>query len=283
MRLKNNSLIADLAFLCMLLLLMICIMFMMQNYDNLQRNTIALATVFATVIITYFTSLSFGLVINIALIFGYSIYIILSSAYKGVSIEAEVYFWIVWSPLMTVSSYLFTGRTLLAEKENLEMRERIKCLSESDALTGLKNMRGFEQDGLVYMKISHRYNLELVMLIWQFRFQKELTQMIGEDGINKLVKEISLRIADSLREEDEIFMLDDDPYMWGTLLFTNSETTDIIIARIENQLKKIDVRNVSGKHAVQLDMRVGSARYSEEIKSPLQFLEQAKKSSEYDV
>ena len=283
MKLKNNSLITDLAFDCMLLLFVICILFMIQNYDNLQKNTISLAVVLLIVIITYFTSLAAGLVINIAMIFGYCFYIILSSAYRGVSIGHEVYFWMIWSPLLTVSSYLFTRRTLLAENENEEMHNRIKFLSAVDVLTGFKNMRGFEQDGLVYMKISHRYNLELVMLTWQFRFQKELTQMIGDDGIKKLVKQISQQIAESLREEDEIFLLDDNPYMWGTLLFTNSETTDIIIDRIDKQLKLIDIRNASGKHAVQLDMRVGTARYSEQIKTPLQFLEQAKKSSEYDV
>lgn len=283
MKLKNNSLVTDLAFMCMLLLMLICVIFMLQNYDNLQRNTIILVIVLINVIITYFTTIAAGLIINIAMIFGYSVYIILSSAYKGVSIQSEIYFWIIWSPLMIVSSYLFTRRTLLAEKENFEMHERIKCLSAVDVLTGLKNMRGFEQDGLVYMKISHRYSLELVMLVWQFRFQKELTQMIGEGGLKKLVKQISKQIAESLREEDEIFMLDDNPYMWGTLLFTNAETTDIIIDRIAKQLKKIDIRNASGKHAIQLDMRVGTARYSEQIQTPLQFLEQARKSSEYDV
>jgi FOG: GGDEF domain len=283
MKLKNNSLMTDLAFLCTLLLVFICIVFMIEHYDNVQENVIALAIVLTIVIITYFTSLAVGLILNIAVIFAYSFYIIISSAYKGVSIESEVYFWMIWSPLITVSSYFFTRRTLLAEKENDEMRERIKCLSAVDVLTGLKNMRGFEQDGQVYMKISHRYNLELVLITWQFRFQRELTQMIGEDGIAKLVIQISQQIAESLREEDEIFMLDNDPYMWGTLLFTNSEATDIIIARVEKQFKKLDIRNISGKHSVSLDMRVGTARLTEQITKPLQFLDQAKKNSEYDV
>ncbi len=283
MKINYNSLITDLAFLCMLLLMIVCILFMIEDYDNLQRNTTILAIVMITVIITYFTSIAAGLMLNIALIFSYSFFVILSSAYKGVSIKPEIYFWIFWSPLVTVSSYLFTRRTLFAEKENSEMHERVKCLSAVDIVTGLKYMRGFEQDGLVYMRISHRYNLELIMLIWQFRFQKELTLMIGEVELEKLVKQISQQIASSLREEDEIFMLDDNPYMWGTLLFTNSETTDVIIGRVEKQLKNIDLKNTSGRHAIQLDMRVGTAQYSEQIQTPLQFLEQAKKSAEYDV
>ena len=283
MKLRNNSLITDLAFLSILLLIFVCVLFMADNYDNLQRNTTILSIVLLTVVITYFTSITAGIVMNIVMIFGYCFYIIMSSAYKGVSIESEIYFWIFWSPCMTAASYLFSRRTLLAEKENITMKERMQQLSAVDVVTGLKNMRGFEQDGLVYMKISHRYNLELMLLIWQFRFQRELTQMIGPSELEKLVKQISRGIAASLREEDEIFMLDNDPYLWGTLLFTNSETTDIVIARVEKELKKIDLKSASGKHSIQLEMRVGTVQYSNQIQSPLQFLDIAKKSAEFDV
>jgi len=279
----NNSLVTDLAFLCSLLLMLVCIFFMAENYGSLQRNIIILSIVFLVVIITYFTSIAAGLIMNIVMIFAYCLYIIVSAAYKGVTVESEIYFWIFWSPAMTASTYLFTRRTLMAESENNVMKEQINYLSAVDALTGIKNMRGFEQDGLVYMKISHRYNLDLVLLVWEFRFQRELMRMIGAEGLEKLVVQISQIIGASLREEDEVFLLDDNPYMWGTLLFTNTETTDIVIARVDSQLKKVDLKNASGKHSIQLDMRVGIAQYSDQIQSPLHFLEQAKKSSEYDV
>ena len=40
---------------------------------------------------------------------------------------------------------------------------------------------------------------------------------------------------------------------------------------------------MSGKHDIYLDMRVGSASLDEKTDSPLLFLEQARRQSEYDV
>jgi len=283
MKAKRNFLVADIAYLGMLLLLFVCILFISENPDNLQKNSIILAAVLIMVIITYFTSLTAGLVLNIVMIFGYSVYVIVSAAYRGITVDSNIYFWIFWTPCITVTAYLFARRTLSAEKENEKAQEQLQRLSGVDALTELKNMRGFEQECNVYMKISRRYNMELVLLVWQFRYQRELSQMIGEEGLQKLVVQVSQIIAACLREEDAVFMLDNDPYLWGTLLFTNAEATHIIIERVQKELEHIELKSGSGKHLLALDMRVGTARCSELVQSPFHFLEQAKKRAQYDV
>lgn len=283
MKAKKNFLVADVAYLCMLLLLFVCILFISENPDSLEKNTIILAIVLTVVIITYFSSLAAGLVMNIVMIFCYSVYVIVTSAYNGVTIDTDIYFWIFWSPCMTTTAFLFSKRTLMAEKENKQMNEQLQRLSGVDAVTELKNMRGFEQECGVYMKISRRYNMELVLLVWQFRYQRELVQMVGAEGLEKLVIQISQTIASCLREEDAVFMLDNNPYLWGTLLFTNSEAMHIVVDRVEKRLEQIEIKSASGKHSLALEMRVGNSRYSEHIQSPFYFLEQAKKRAEYDV
>ena len=280
---KKDLIISDISFLSMLLLLFICMMYMAENTESLQRNSIILAVALTVVIITYFTSIAAGLIMNIVLIFIYSTYVIFTSAYQGVSVDINIYFWIFWSPCLTAVTYMFSNRTLVAEKENTVMNEQLQRLSGVDILTELKNMRGFEQECTVYMKIAKRYKLELVLLIWQVRYQNELSQMVGANGMETLVRRISKYIGETLREEDAVFILGDSPYLWGTLLFTNTSATEIITERVGKKLEEIEVKTASGRHKVAVDMRIGAAMYSEEIQSPFHFLEQAVKKAEYDV
>ncbi|HWP51827.1 MAG TPA: diguanylate cyclase [Clostridia bacterium] len=283
MKQNRNFLIADLAFLCMLLLLLICILFMSGTQESFQKNMIILTAVLITVIITYFSTLPIGLVLNIVMIFSYATYVIVYSAYHGVSISLDIYFWIIWSPCMTVAVYLFSGRTKQAEKQNDQMKEQLVRLSGVDPETELKNIRSFERECSVYMNISRRYQMSLVVVVWQFRFQRELMQMLGQEGLMQLVKQISNEILLCLRQEDALYMLDHNPFLWGTMLFTDLESTHIVIERVMERLEKLDLTSASGKHQIILEMRSGAARFSDNNNTPFQLLEEAKKKLEYDV
>ena len=283
MKQNRDFLIADLAFLCMLLLLFVCILFISGAPESFQKNAVILAAVLTTVIITYFSSLPVGLMLNIVMIFGYATYVIVYAAYRGVSISSDIYFWMIWSPCMTVAAYLFSGRTKRAEKRNEQMQEQLVRLSGVDPETELKNIRSFERECGVYMNISRRYQMSLVVIVWQFRYQRELTQMLGQRGLTELVKQISKEILQALRQEDAIYMLDDNPYMWGTMLFTDLESTRVVVDRVLNRLAKLNLASASGKRRIILEMRSGAARFSERIDTPFQLLEEAKKKLEYDV
>lgn len=283
MKQNRNFLFADLAFLCMLLLMFICILFMSGTQDSFQKNMIILAAVMATVIITYFSTLPIGLVLNIVMIFSYATYVIVYAAHRGVSISSDIYFWIIWSPCMTTAVYLFSGRTKQAEKHNEQMKEQLVRLSGVDPETELKNIRSFERECGVYMNISRRYQMSLVVIVWQFRYQRELTQMLGQNGLMQLVKQISKEILQSLRQEDALYMLDNNPFMWGTMLFTDLESTHIVVDRVRKRLEMLDLTSASGKHKINLEMRSGATRFSERIDTPFQLLEEAKKKLEYDV
>lgn len=283
MKQNRNFLIADLAFLAMLLLLFVCILFVAGTPESFQKNIIILAAVLTTVIITYFSTLPVGLVLNIVMIFGYATYVIVYAAYRGVAISSDIYFWIIWSPCMTIAVYLFSGRTKQAEKQNEQMHEQLARLSGVDPETELKNIRSFERDCGVYMNISRRYQMGLVVVVWEFRYQRELTQMLGQNGLLQLVKQISKEILASLRQEDALYMLDNNPFTWGTMLFTDLESTHIVVNRVLKRLENLDLTSASGKNKIILEMRSGAARFSERIDTPFQLLDEAKKKLEYDV
>lgn len=283
MKQNRNFLTADLSFLFMLLLLFIGILFISGTPESFQKNVIILATVLAVVIITYFSSLPAGLVLNIILIFSYATYVIVYAASRGVPVATDIYFWMLFSPCLTVAVHLFSSRTQQAERLNDEMHGQLMRLSGVDPETELKNIRSFERECGVYMNISRRYQMSLVVVVWRFRYQRELSQMLGQNGLLTLVRQISEEIAQSLRQEDALYMLDNAPYMWGTLLFTDLESAPIVIDRVLKRLEKLDLTSASGKHPLILEMRSGAAHFSETISTPFQLLEAAKRKLEYDV
>ena len=184
---------------------------------------------------------------------------------------------------MTTAVYLFSGRTKQAEKHNEQMKEQLVRLSGVDPETELKNIRSFERECGVYMNIWRRYQMSRGVVVWQFRYQRELTQMLGQNGLMQLVKQISKEILQSLRQEDALYMLDSNPFMWGTMLFTDLESTHIVVDRVRKRLEMLDLTSASGKHKINLEMRSGATRFSERINTPFQLLEEAKKKLEYDV
>lgn len=283
MKQKRNFLIADLAFLFMLLLLFACILFISGTPASFQKNMVILAVVLTTVIITYFSALSVGLVLNIIMIFSYATYVIVYAVSRGVPISSDIYFWLVWSPCMTVAAYLFTWRTRQAERNNDEMSEQLVRLSGVDPETELKNIRSFERECAVYTNIARRYQMNLVLVVWQFRYQRELAQMLGRDGLLRLMRQISEEILQSLRQEDALYLLDGDPFMWGTLLFTEIESVHIVVDRVRERLGALALPSASGKHQIALEIRSGAARLSEVVDSPFQLIDEAKKKLEYDV
>ena len=80
---NRSSLVADLSFLFMLLLMFVCILFLAGDQDNIWTNCAVLAVATGVVIVTYFTSLVTGLICNLVLIFGYVTFIIVTALYGG--------------------------------------------------------------------------------------------------------------------------------------------------------------------------------------------------------
>ncbi|WRS28840.1 diguanylate cyclase [Oscillospiraceae bacterium MB08-C2-2] len=273
----------DISFLAMLLLLFISVFFIGSDTEAMTGNFILLAVSAACAMLTYFTSLTAGLVVNLVLIFAYVTYTIFTSASSGVEVPVSTYFWMFWSPLMTTVTYFFTRRTFQAEEQNRVLQEQLDRLSGVDSLTELKNIRSFEADCAVYMKIAKRYHMSLVLVVWEFRFQRELGHMLGKEGLLDLVKRVSRQITAALREEDAIYLLEGDPYTWGSLLFTDPESVSIVVERVKNQLAEIQIQDAASRHSIELSMRVGIATFDDTITSPLALLEKAHKRSEYDV
>lgn len=281
---RNRSLGSDIAFLLFLVLSYICIIFIAGDPDAYLQNIIILNIAFILAIVTYFTSVTAGLVLNLVFIFSYGFFIVYQTISQGETISLNTYFWLLMTPLLTVVVWIFTlsNRTLQAENERLEKKNA--NLAIVDENTNLRNSVSFQKDASLFTGISTRYHIPLTLLVVKVKYWKEIRRLIPEDQLAEAIYDVSELSQSSIRTNDALYLLDKEDATWGLLLFTDSDGAQIVIERIKLKLQELNDTAFKQKYKVSLALKIGAVEYqSDTIENPLDFIVQAKKQLEYDV
>ncbi|MGN7762295.1 diguanylate cyclase domain-containing protein [Paenibacillus sp. 22594] len=284
MRRNRSSLFSDIAFLVFLVLIFICIVFIAGSPDHYIQNIIILNIAFLLALVTYFTNVTAGLVLNLAFIFGYGFFVLYQTVSEGETIGVNTYFWLVMTPLLTVMLWVFTStiRELQAENERLE--KRTANLATVDENTDLRNTISFQKDASLFTGISTRYSIPLTLLVVKVKYWSEIRRLIPEEQLSEAIYDVSQLSQSSIRTNDALYLLDKEDATWGLLLFTDREGAKIVIERIKFKLQELNDTEFSKKYKVNLGLKIGAVQYEEAtIENPLDFIVQAKKQLEYDV
>ena len=283
MKWNRTSAVTDIAFLLLLGLMFVAILFVAGDAEHFGINAGNLCVASALAIFAYFTTLTAGLAANIVLIFGYMSYVIYMSLTRGTAVENYTYFFVVWTPLFTSCIAVFGQQTNRLHMSLAHLDAQIQELVTIDANTRLRNLRAYDLEGYVYMRIAARYSMRLTLILWELRYPREMEQLLGKARMAQLAVQISETISSSLRAEDAVYLLDDKPFRWGTLLFTSMAAHEIAVERVRSNIQALELKGENKRRRISLEMRVGIAEYTKDITSSLQLLEKAKKQMEYDV
>lgn len=284
MKMNRSSLVSDIALLLFLLLCVVSIAFIAADPNRYMHNLIILNMAFLFVIVTYFTSLTAGLALNIAFLFGYGSFILFQTISRGESISFDTYFWLVFTPLLTVVVWLFVSSHRQLQEENERLNRQKQQLITLDEGTELRNTLAFQKDVGVFAGLSARYDIPLTLLVVKVKYWNEIRRFIPEEQLAEVIHDISHLSQASIRTNDTLYMLEKENATWGLLLFTDLEGSKIVTERIRQKLYEFNTGEAGSKHKVKLVLRIGAAQYqAETVQSPLDFMEQAKKQLEYDV
>ncbi|RIX47287.1 GGDEF domain-containing protein [Paenibacillus nanensis] len=235
-------------------------------------------------IITYFTSMTFGLLLHIVFIFGYGTYTLYQAIVIGQTVGPDTYFWLLMTPLYTVAVWLLTLGMRQLQTENSSLKESNARLATMDRSTNLRNALLFQKDATVYMALSTRYGIPLTLLVMQVRYWNEVRRMISGEQMSEALFELSQMSEKSIRSNDTIYMLDNENATWGLLLFTDKEGATIVMDRLRSSARQLGGGERAGGYQVKLELRIGASQYgAESVKSPLDWIEKARKQLEYDV
>ncbi|MBP1991828.1 diguanylate cyclase domain-containing protein [Paenibacillus eucommiae] len=284
MKVNRNSLISDIAFLLFLVLCMICIAFTASDPNSYVQQLIFLNVAFLIVIVTYFTTVTTGLVLNVMFIFGYGMFIMYQTVSRGDTIGLPTYFWMIMTPLLTITIWVFTMASQKLQTENEMLRGQTARLATLDESTDLKNVISFTRDMDVFAGISTRYKIPLTLLVIKVKYWKEIRLMISDEELPDAIRDISRIGQSSIRTNDTLYLLDKEDATWGLLLFTDQDGVKTVMERIRQNLKEFNMHEFANKYKVDLNLKMGSLEYNHEtVESAFDYIVQAKKQLEYDV
>ncbi|QQZ62396.1 GGDEF domain-containing protein [Paenibacillus sonchi] len=284
MRRNRSSLFSDLAFLVFLVLNFICIVFIAGSPDQYIQNIIILNIAFLLALVTYFTTVTAGLVLNLAFIFGYGFFVLYQTVSEGGTIGVNTYFWLIMTPLLTVVIWVFASRTRELQAENERLEIRTANLAAVDENTDLRNIISFQKDASLFTGISTRYSIPLTLLVVKVKYWSEIRRLIPEEQLSEAIYDVSQLSQSSIRTNDALYLLDKEDATWGLLLFTDREGAKIVIERIKFKLQELNDTEFSAKYKVNLGLKIGAVQYeAETVENPFDFILQAKKQLEYDV
>ncbi|KWX88287.1 diguanylate cyclase [Paenibacillus riograndensis] len=284
MRRNRSSLFSDLAFLVFLVLNFICIVFIAGSPDHYIQNIIILNIAFLLALVTYFTTVTAGLVLNLAFIFGYGFFVLYQTVSEGGTIGINTYFWLIMTPLLTVVIWVFTSRTRELQSENELLEKKTANLAAVDENTDLRNIISFQKDASLFTGISTRYSIPLTLLVVKVTSCSEIRRLIPEEQLSEAIYDVSQLSQSSIRTNDALYLLEKEDATWGLLLFTDREGAKIVIERIKFKLQELNDTEFSAKYKVNLGLKIGAVQYeAETVENPFDFILQAKKQLEYDV
>ncbi|WP_239256625.1 diguanylate cyclase domain-containing protein [Listeria ilorinensis] len=281
---NRNNFLTDIGFLLFILLCFISVAFIANNPNQYLNNIIFLNVAFLLVIITYFTNLTLGLILNVIFIFGYASFVLYDMVANGSESNFSSYFWLLVTPLFTFAAYLFTKNTSRLQQENERIKNQNLYLGTIDEDTLLKNLVSFQNDEEIFTSISRRYDLPLTLLVIKVRHWRELKRFQNEEEMRLALQDISRLLESCIRTSDVLYLLDKEEATWGMLLLTDDPGSKLVTDRIKTRIDIANQEEFATKYRVKLELRVGAKQYdANEIKTPLDFIEQTSKELEYDV
>ncbi|SDC17561.1 Diguanylate cyclase, GGDEF domain [Paenibacillus sp. UNCCL117] len=284
MRRLQSGTISDGAFLLLFIACFISIVFTAADPNLYVQNIIFLNLAFLIAVITYFTTVTTGLILNVVFVFGYGTFTLFQTVVAGGVVGTQNYFWLIMTPVFTIATWLFTLASKELQRENEQLRKVNDSLATMDEKTSLKNSLSFQNDATVFMALSVRYKMPLTLLVLSVKYWDEIRRMIGEEKLMEAVHDLSKLSQTSIRTNDSLYLLNRDNPTWGMLLFTDRDGASFVIDRLKNKVDVLNDTEYAQKYKVELVLKIGALEYDQEtIPTPLEFIAQAKKQLEYDV
>ena len=146
--------------------------------------------------------------------------------YKSISLNSIGVMMTVFSPYLLIA-YL----TTMLSADLHYAKKMFKLLSETDDLTGLENLRSFNQSLETEIKTATRYNRVLSVLMIDADGLKAINDNHGHEAGNTLIKTVASSVQSCLRETDKLARFGGDEFV-ALLPETGSEAALEVAERI---------------------------------------------------
>lgn len=251
------------------------------NFQVNFENYIMLTILMIIALISYYFNVTISLVITLIIDFIYGTYNLYKNISTGISLNNEVYLWIVFMPLTAVIVSLVSRNILLLQNKVEELEDLNEELVMINPLTGDRNIKAFTNEIPIYISMNKRYNIPITIMIVKFKYGDRLKTIVGKDYFNNILIKSSGVLSESLRVEDRKYILNDSTFVY--ILISDNSGSKVVENRLKENIKNIEMKDRKFNKNINLEIQVGSYTYEGDIQDPLELLKKAEKELEYDV
>lgn len=280
----QNSFLSDVAYLLFIVLCIVITIYVSSDSNAFISNIILLNAALLIAIVTYFTTIMTGLILNLLFIFGYGSFTIYQSVTVGSLVDSSNYFWLVATPVLTILSWMLTQTNRKLQEENERLHRQTVSLAMIDEKTKLKNTLSYQQDIRTFMALSERYSIPLTLMVINVKYWDEIKRIMTAEQLSSALLEVSDISQSLVRTNDSLYLLNNENPTWGIVLFTDIEGAEIVVKRLKDKINEMNDYTFKTKYSVELQLRIGTAQYdAKNAVSPLELISLAKRTMEYDV
>lgn len=170
------------------------------------------------------------------------------------------FLWIVLPAMSVVGIALFVKRFSPLMLENALLKKQIAELVMIDPVTGLYNLRSMFMDIQTQISYAERNNSPISLMILRLRYPAEMRKVLKSSQYEKVVKQLSLLIVDTVRLEDRVYSIDENGG-FGIILTCDKEGTKIVEKRLRGKLDDPKwFEGISDKQ-IRTEVRIGYLQY----------------------
>ncbi|WP_143462945.1 diguanylate cyclase [Levilactobacillus enshiensis] len=246
-------------------------------------NVLFLGVTFCLILLTYFSGMITGLLVNLAFIFGQIIFAIYEEQLNSQDFIWSLTYWLVMPLLLSVTFYGMTVHARRLQTENAKLRSDLVERGAFDEATNLRTTVSYIEDTAVFTETNRRFDLPVTTMIVRIRYFQEMRSMVSDTQMTALLKLVSATIKDAMRTNDITYLIDRNNPTWAVLLFTNSAGANIAAKRIKDKFKAALPKETELTN-LEVRLVVGVASWNpEKMKNPYDLMNAGIKETEYDV
>lgn len=246
-----------------LMLLSFILAVVATNYagsEHFTENIIMTCTLALSVIITVAGYLTIGVIVAAVatVVFsGLKIYslMVLQNDFPRVS-----FLWVILPAMCIVGIALYIKRYSPLLLENAILKKQIDDLVMIDPVTGLYNLRSLFMDFQTQISYAERNDSPISFMILRLRYPAEMRKVLKPSQYEKVVKQLSLLIVDTVRLEDRVYSIDENGG-FGIILTCDKDGTRIVEKRLRDKLSDSKWFEGISDNQIRTEVRIGYLQY----------------------
>ena len=228
--------------------------------DTIMENIIMTVLLAVAAVITIAGYLTIGIIVAAAATVVYAGLKVYSLVALQKPLLPVSLLWVVLPAMAVVGISLYVKRYSPLTLENALLKKQIAELVMIDPVTGLYNLRSLFMDIQTQISYAERNDSPISLMIVRLRYPAEMRKVLKMPQYEKVIKQLSLLMVDTVRLEDRVYSIDENGG-FAVILTCDRDGTKIVENRLRGKLDDPKwFEGISDKQ-IRTEVKIGYLQY----------------------